>query len=60
MVRCLERFREHVQHDLALTEREALARADRTKAFAKQAGKDCTAGYDHELMREGDLRIRAR
>lgn len=46
--------------DCALTEREALARADRAKAFAKQAGKDCTAGYDHELMREGDLRIRPR
>jgi len=38
-----------------LTDREVLARADRAKAFAKQNGKHCVAGYAGELMNEADL-----
>lgn len=46
-----------VAPDGFLTEREVLARADRAKAFAKTSGKRRTAGYEGELMREGDLRV---
>lgn len=45
--------------DCALTEREALSRADRAKAFAKSAGKACSASYGHPLMRESDLALLA-
>ncbi len=47
----------HLSVDCALTDMEALARANQAEAFAKAKGKDTIATYRGELYRPQDLEI---